>query len=81
MVTAHAVADIVAAVVAGDQRVLPAQVALVGEWLNLQGVVAAPVILSLDGWEYVYPLELNADEVAALNAAVDAIAAANAAVT
>jgi malate dehydrogenase len=81
MVTAHAVADIVAALVAGEQRVLPAQVALDGEWLNLRGVVAAPVILSLDGWEYVYPLELNADEAAALNAAVDAIAAANAAVT
>jgi malate dehydrogenase len=80
MATAHAVAEIVAAVVTGEQKVLAAQVALDGEWLNLRGVVAAPVILSLDGWEHVYPLTLAADEIAALTRALDAIAAANAAV-
>jgi malate dehydrogenase len=80
MATAHAVADIVAAVVTGEQKVLAAQVALDGEWLNLRGVVAAPVILSLDGWEHVYPLTLEADEIAALTRAIDAIAVANAAV-
>ena len=72
-------AEIVAAVVTGEQKALPAQVALDGEWLNLRGVVAAPVILALDGWEHIYPLKLEPDEVAALAAAVDAIARANAA--
>ena len=62
-----------------NECVLP-QVLLEGEWLGLHGVVAAPVILALNGWEHVYPLELNAEEVAALATAVDAIAAANAAV-
>ena len=81
MATAHAVAEIVAALVTGEQRALPAQVALDGEWLGLHRVVAAPVILALEGWEQVYPLELNAEEVAALMMAVEAIAAANAAVT
>ena len=57
-----------------------AQVVLEGEWLDLHGVVAAPVILSLDGWEHVYPLELAADEVTAMKRAVDAIASANAAI-
>ncbi len=79
--TAHAVAEIAAAVVTGDQKALPAQVVLEGEWLGLRGVVAAPVILAPDGWEHVYPMELDADEVAALTRAADAIAAANEAVT
>ena len=78
VVTAHAVADIVAALVAGEQRVFPAQVALAGEWLGLHGVVGTPVMLALDGWEHVYPLELPTDESAAIAAAAAAIAAANA---
>lgn len=36
---------------------------------------------ALDGWEQVYPLELNAEEVATLMMAIEAIAAANAAGT
>ena len=78
VVTAHAVADIVAALVAGEQRVFPAQVALAGEWLGLHGVVGTPVMLSLDGWEHVYPLELRTDETTAIAAAATAIASANA---
>lgn len=81
MATAHAVAEIVAALVSGEQKVLPSQVALDGEWLNLHGVVAVPVILTSDGWENVNRLELAADEVEALIRAVDAIAAANTAIT
>ncbi len=80
MATAHAVVDIVAALQRGQQRVLPAQVALDGEWLGLHGVIAAPVILGLDGWDSVSLLALNPDEVAALTVARDSIAAANAAV-
>jgi hypothetical protein len=41
-----------------------AQVLLDCGWLGLHGGVAAPVILALDGWEHVYPLELNAGKVA-----------------
>ena len=81
MATAHAVVEIVAALEKGEQRVLPAQVALEGEWLGLHGVVAAPVILGLDGWDSVCPLEPNPDEVVALTVALDSIAAANAAVS
>jgi malate dehydrogenase len=81
MATAHAVCDIAAALVTGEQRALPAQVVLDGEWLDMHGVIGAPVILAPDGWEHVYRLELDADEVSALTRAVDAIAAANAAVT
>ena len=77
VVTAHAVADLVAALAAGEQRVFPAQVALDGEWLGLQGVVGAPVVLALDGWEHVYPIALPADEVDAVESAAAAIAAAN----
>jgi malate dehydrogenase len=81
MATAHAVADIVAALVTGEQRALPAQVALDGEWLDLHGVIGAPVILAPEGWERVYPVELDDDEASALMQAVAAIRAANAAVT
>jgi len=77
VVTAYAVADIVAALVEGTQRVITAQVALEGEWLGLHGVVGAPVALSLNGWEHVYPVALNDDETAAVEAAAAAIAAAN----
>ena len=56
MATAHAVVDIVAALAGGQQRILPAQVELHGEWLGLYGVIAAPVILGLDGWDSICPL-------------------------
>ena len=78
VVTAYAVADIVAALVEGRQRVIPAQVALAGEWLGIHGVVGAPVVLSLNGWEHIYPVRLSEDETAAVEAAASAIAAANA---
>ncbi|MCP9849224.1 lactate/malate family dehydrogenase [Cyanobium sp. Morenito 9A2] len=78
--TAHAVAEIIAAMVTGEQRILPAQVLLAGEWLDLHGVVAAPVILSAGGWEAVEQLELEADELAGLHAAMAAISTANRAV-
>jgi malate dehydrogenase len=80
VVTAYAVADIVAALVEGRQRVFPAQVALEGEWLGVHGVVGAPVVLSLNGWEHLYPVELSDVESAAVERAAAAIAAANAGV-
>lgn len=72
--TAHSVADIVAHLVKSEQRIYPAQVALEGEWLGLTGVIAVPVLLGLEGWDSVQPLELAADEVASLEASLDAVA-------
>ncbi len=76
IVTAHAVADIVAALTAGEQKVLPAQVMLAGEWLDLTGVIGVPVILGVSGWSNVAPIDLNEDEATALAAALAATAAA-----
>lgn len=81
VVTAHAVVDFVAALVAGRQQVFSAQVALEGEWLGVHGVVGAPVVLSPTGWEHIYPVELDEEETAAVKAAAAAIALANEAVT
>ncbi|MFH1981872.1 MAG: lactate dehydrogenase [Pseudomonadota bacterium] len=79
MATAHAVLEMVRAFVGSDLRVIPAQVALAGEWLDIHGVVAAPVVIGLDGWQSVYPLAPRPDEAAAIVAAAGAIATANAA--
>ena len=78
MATAHAVVEIVRAFVGSELRVIPAQVALTGEWLDIHGVVAAPVIIGLDGWESVYPLVPRPDETEAIVTAANAIATANA---
>lgn len=79
MATAHAVADLVACMALGEERVFPAQVMLEGEWLELEGSIAVPVLLSVDGWADVHPLALAEDEVAALRSAANAVRAANAA--
>ena len=78
MVTAHAVAEIVAALVAGEYRGMPAQVMLQGEWLGLQGPIGAPVVLNLEGWAGVYPLALSSEEVDAIKTAAETVVAANA---
>jgi malate/lactate dehydrogenase len=59
------------------RSVTPAQVALSGEWLDIHGVVAAPVIIGLDGWASVYPLVPSPDEAEAIVTAANAIASAN----
>ncbi|MCV0425086.1 MAG: hypothetical protein K5905_06420 [Roseibium sp.] len=71
--TAHAVADLVTHLIKGEHRVFPAQIALEGEWLDIHGVVAAPTLLGLEGWDAVYPLELAEDEAEALAVAVAAV--------
>jgi malate dehydrogenase len=76
MVTARAVADVVAALAAGEERLLPAQVALEGEWLGIQGVIGAPVVLGPDGWTQVVTIALVDEEATAVRAAADAIAGA-----
>ncbi|MGI9523719.1 MAG: lactate/malate family dehydrogenase, partial [Hyphomicrobiaceae bacterium] len=64
--TAHAVADIASPLIRGEHRIRPAQVALDGEWLGIRGVIAAPILLGLDGWERVHPMNLDEDEEKAL---------------
>jgi len=78
MVTARAVADIVAALAAGEERLLPLQVALEGEWLGIEGVIGAPVVLGPNGWTQVVSIEMLDEEVTAVRAAAEAVAAATA---
>ncbi len=75
--TAHSVAEIVNAFVEGEQLAIPAQVMLEGDWLDLHGVVAVPIILAPWGWEHVHPLELDADEICALQEAARAVSLSN----
>jgi malate dehydrogenase len=76
--TAHAVADLVTSLADGEARVFPAQVMLEKEWLDLEGPIAVPVLLSVNGWVGVHPLPLADDEVGALRAAAAAVHAAHA---
>lgn len=75
--TAHSVIEIIRTFLSSKQTVIPAQVALNGQWLGIHGVVAAPVITGPNGWAAVYPLALSPDETEAIAAAADAIAIAN----
>ncbi|MEM7443545.1 MAG: lactate dehydrogenase [Pseudomonadota bacterium] len=69
----YAVADMVAHFIRGESRIFPAQVALDGEWLDLDGVISVPVLIGLDGWESVYPLDLADDEITALKTACQSV--------
>jgi len=81
IVTAHAVADVIAAVLERRPTTMPLQVRLDGEFQNLRGVVGVPVLLTNEGWSEIVDPHLDADELALLQLAVAQIAAANAAVT
>lgn len=74
--TAHAVAEIITHLVRGDGAVVPAQVVLEGE-LGLRGVGGMTVRLCDDGWSEVVDPGLDAEEHAAMEAALAAIDAAN----
>lgn len=78
IVTAHAVADVVASVLDREQRVLPLQVRLEGELHDLHGVGAVPVVLGAQGWSTVVDPGLMADELDHLRAAFTTVAQANA---
>jgi len=80
IVTAHSVADIIDTVINAEPTVLPLQVMLDNEYLELAGVGGVPVRLSAQGWTEVIDLGLAEDEVAALRRAFDAVAAVSAAV-
>ena len=80
IVTAHSVADIIDTVVNGEPTVLPLQVMLDNDYLELAGVGGVPVRLSSHGWTEVIDLGLAEDEVAALRRAFNAVATVSAAV-
>lgn len=72
IVTAHAVAELLASVVSGADTVVPAQVRLEGE-LDLHGVVGMTVRLTPDGWGEVVDPGLADDEHDAMREARRAI--------
>ena len=80
VMTAHAVADLVACLAEARTQVVAAQVLLDGEWPGCHEVLGVPVLLGSSGWTQVCPLELDADEHEAMHQAAGAISAAIAAV-
>lgn len=76
--TAHAVAEIVTAIVEGHRRIFAAQVHLEGEWMGLHAVIGAPIILGPEGWLAGLNAPIADDERAALEQAAAAVAEANA---
>jgi len=78
IVTAHSVVDLVELAFAGDHVLRPLQVMLDGETEDARGVLGIPVTFGPHGWNWVTPPVIADDELAALHAAIDAIAAANA---
>lgn len=74
-VTAHAAADIVAAVVECRWQAVPAQVAAPDRWHGLTSPLAVPVVLGPNGWLSTVAVDLADDELAALQAADAAVSA------
>jgi malate dehydrogenase len=73
LATAHAVVDVVGFLVHGEQVAIPAQVILDGEFDNLRGPLAVPVLLSPTGWSQTVSTEVADDEREALRQAHRAI--------
>jgi malate dehydrogenase len=72
--TAHAVVDLIAQLSSGHRMVLPLQVATqADDWPGINGVLGVPVDIDMSGWTRTVPLDLPADESAALLAAASAI--------
>ncbi len=78
LATAHAVTDVVGFIGSGAKMAIPAQVLLNGEWPDLYGPVAVPVVTDPTGWSQVVPEVISPEEQAALRDAVAAISALNA---
>ena len=76
VMTAHAVADLVACLAEARTQVVAAQVLLDGEWPGCREVLGVPVLLGSNGWTQVCPLELDADEHEAMHQAAEAISTA-----
>ncbi len=67
--TAHAVADLVDAFVAGVWWAVPAQVWVRGLWQDLQAAIAVPVVVAQNGWVPALDVQVSAEELEALRAA------------
>lgn len=80
IVTAHAVAEVLAVALEDRTAVLSLQVELEGEFEDLHGVVAVPVLFGRQGWGKVAVPELAEDELALLRRAVEQISIANSSV-
>jgi len=78
IVTAHAVVDLIALAIAGDDIQRPLQVRLDGEIPGVSGVIGIPVLFGPAGWHWKTPPHIAQDEMDALSASMKAIAAANA---
>lgn len=79
MATAHAVAEMLAALTSGQPTVLPAQVHVDAPQYELCGVVGLPVRITATGWTEIAELHMSEEEGRAVRAASSAINAANAA--
>jgi malate dehydrogenase len=76
--TAHAVTDLVACLVESRPQVIAAQVQLKDEWPNCgENVLGVPVLLGVNGWDQVCKLDLDLDELKALQQAAKDISSAN----
>ena len=79
LATAHAVVDVLGFLTSEQSTTIPAQVCLEGEFENVTGPLAVPVLLDPWGWTQVVDEQIADDERAALVAASLAIADAQAA--
>ncbi len=73
LATAHAVVDVIGFLAHGQQIAIPAQVILDGEFQELSGPLAVPVLLDPMGWSQTVDEPIAPDEQAALAAAHRAI--------
>ena len=74
VMTAHAVTDLVTCLAEARPQVIAAQVLLKGELANCgDSVLGVPVLLGVHGWDKVYELDLDKDELKALQQAAKAI--------
>jgi malate dehydrogenase len=76
VVTAHAVADLVEAFVAGVWKAVPAQVWAQRVWQDLEAAIAIPVVVAQQGWVPALDVDVAPDELEALRAADRQLAAA-----
>ena len=74
--TAHAVADLVEAFVAGVWWAVPAQVWVRGLWHDLQAAMAVPVVVAQNGWVPSVDVAVAPDELEALRRTDAALGAA-----
>lgn len=60
--TANASVDLIKSMLSGKDTVIAAQVSLSNEFLQVNGPIGAPVVISPKGWDAVYPMTLSDGE-------------------